>query len=78
MNDYLQNCGTLSCDVADHKLIEGFRSAVEKSYSRAFQIAHDEWERRFGGKDPSDACVSVRITPRRSRRALASISSGPA
>ena len=78
MKDYLQSCGTLSCNVADDQLVDGFRTAVEKSYSRVFKIAQDEWERRFGDKDPSDACVSARIAPRQARRSLASITSGPA
>ena len=76
MNDYLQNCNALNCDVADDQLTDGFRTAVQNSYSRVFKIAQDEWERRFGGKDPSDACVSVRISSRAPRRALTSIASG--
>lgn len=76
MNDYLQNCNALNCKVTDDQLVDGFRSAVEKSCGRVFKIAQDEWERRFGGKEPSDACVSVRISSRGPRRALPSINSG--
>lgn len=78
MNDYLQNCHALNCEVAADQLTDGFRAAVQNSYSRVFKIAQDEWERRFGGKDPSDACVTVRISPRSARRALTHVNSGAA
>ena len=35
--------------------------AFENNFRRIVEAARDEWERRFAGNDPSDACVSVRI-----------------
>ncbi|SRR6266487_2673937 len=43
------------------ELVEGLQRAIDYRYRRLFESAKEEWERRFGGKDPSDACASVRI-----------------
>jgi hypothetical protein len=32
------------------------------NYGRVLASAKAQWERNFEGKDPSDACVSVRIS----------------
>jgi hypothetical protein len=54
-----------STAIQDHmikfELVEGLQRAIDYSYRRLFESAKQEWERRFAGKDPSDACVSVRI-----------------
>ena len=44
-----------------YELVEGLQHAIGYRYRRLFESAKQEWERRFAGKDPSDACVSVRI-----------------
>ncbi len=43
-------------------LVDGFNNALDQSYSAIRDAAAREWQRRFGASDPSDACVSVRIT----------------
>jgi len=43
------------------EIIEGLQRAIDNSYRRLRETARQEWERRFGGKDPSDVCVSVPI-----------------
>jgi hypothetical protein len=45
-----------------HRLISGLKHALDMNYARVLDAARNEWERSFAGKDPSDACVSVRIT----------------
>jgi hypothetical protein len=47
--------------------IDGLRHALDLGYARLREAAKNEWERNFAGKDPSDACVSVRITTGDSR-----------
>jgi hypothetical protein len=42
--------------------IDGLRQALDLGYARLREAAKNEWERNFTGKDPSDACVSVRVT----------------
>ena len=53
--------------VPDHiidsrRLITGLRHALDVNYARVLETARAQWERHFEGSDPSDACVSVRIT----------------
>jgi hypothetical protein len=55
-------------DADNRRLIDGLRQALDMNYSRLFEPAKKEWERNFAGKDPSDACVSVRISSGDSQR----------
>jgi hypothetical protein len=48
--------------IDSRRLILGLRHALDVSYERALAAARTQWEQRFEGNDPSDACVSVRIT----------------
>src|SRR5450432_751343 len=43
--------------------VAGLQRALDKSYTRIRERAQAAWERLNAGKDPSDACVSVRVTP---------------
>ena len=53
----------LSDNIIDsRRLITGLRHALDMNYARVLATARTQWERNFEGKDPSDACVSVRIT----------------
>ena len=47
---------------SNRELVDGLQKALEKNYGRILRAAGKEWERRFAGKDPSDACVSIRIS----------------
>lgn len=51
------------------KRAEGMLRAVNRNYGRLLKTAENDWERKFGGLDPSDICVSVRITTKRKERA---------
>ena len=54
---------TFSDSVIDsRRLIAGLRQALDVNYARVLASAQLRWERHFAGKDPSDACVRVRIT----------------
>ena len=58
-----QQTRSLSNNVIDsHRLITGLRHALDVNYARVLDAARSQWERCFEGNDPSDACVSVRIT----------------
>ena len=53
----------LSDNIIDsRRLITGLRQALDVNYNRVLSAARKQWERHFEGNDPSDACVSVRIT----------------
>ena len=62
MNTFPQT-HTLSDNIIDsRRLITGLRHALDVNYDRVLASARMQWERNFEGKDPSDACVSVRIS----------------
>lgn len=50
--------------------IENLKQALDLTYAQLRDKAKNDWERHFAGFDPSDACVSVRVSgdvlPRRS------------
>jgi hypothetical protein len=49
------------------KLAREMFNAVESNYERLISEARKEWERRFAGSDPSDACVTLWISGINSR-----------
>jgi hypothetical protein len=54
---------TLNDTVIDsRRLIAGLRQALDLNYARVLAMAQTHWEQDFAGKDPSDACVTVRIS----------------
>lgn len=48
--------------IDSRRLVLGLRHALDVSYERVLNAAKEQWEQHFEGLDPSDACVSVRIT----------------
>ncbi|SRR5688500_4540549 len=58
-----QQINALSDNIIDsRRLITGLRHALDVNYARVLGSARMQWERNFEGKDPSDACVSIRIS----------------
>ena len=54
---------TLSDNFIDsRRLITGLKQALDVNYARVLDAARERWERHFEEYDPSNACVSVRIT----------------
>lgn len=62
MKDSLENQGAAKDRISNRDMAEGLRKALGKNYARILQAAANEWERRFAGKDPSDSCISIRIS----------------
>ena len=62
------NAGLHTYDTDNRRLIGGVRQALDVTYARLLETANQQWERNFEGKDPSDACVSVRVTSGDGRR----------
>jgi len=55
-------------DAENRRLISALRHALDSNYARLLETAQQQWERNFAGKDPSDACVSVRVNSGESPR----------
>lgn len=43
------------------EIAKGMLRAIETNSRRILDAARKEWERKYAGSDPSDACVSVCI-----------------
>ena len=57
------HASSVSSSIIDNRrLISGLRHALDVNYARVLDSARNHWERHFEGNDPSDACVSVRIS----------------
>jgi hypothetical protein len=48
-------------ELARVEILAGLRQALDFRYRGLCEAARADWERLFPGKDPADACVSVRI-----------------
>ena len=48
--------------IGNRELVDGLQRALEHKYNGILRAAGNEWERRFAAGDPSDSCVSVRIS----------------
>ena len=46
----------------EYETVEALKRAIDNSSRRLLESARDDWKRRFAGKDPRGACISVRIT----------------
>jgi hypothetical protein len=54
---------TITDTVIDsRRLVAGLRQALDINYARLLATAQTRWEQKFAGRDPSDACVTVRIS----------------
>jgi hypothetical protein len=62
MKYYLQRPIFIARHATNGELVIGLRECTRSQLRRLIRAASAEWDRRFAGKDPSDACVSVKIT----------------
>ncbi len=63
MNNFLWATDVFSDRATNDQMKERLRHTLAGKYMEVFSHAQAHWERHFAGKDPSDACVSVRISP---------------
>ena len=50
-------------ELAKVEMVAELQHALDLQYRRLREAARADWERLFRGKDPADACVSVRVAP---------------
>ena len=68
MNEYLQTWQAGETGSSNQQMICALQSTLDATYERVFASAAAEWDRRFRGKDPADACVTVRVSSVRTLR----------
>ena len=62
MNIPLTSTDVTDIRITDRELINGLQQTLQSNYGRLLEAAEKEWASKFAGKDPSDACATVRIT----------------
>lgn len=62
MNIPLTSVDVTDARTTDRQLIDGLQQTLHANHARLLEAAKKEWESKFSGNDPSDACVAVRIT----------------
>ena len=62
MTAFPPDYATIENDIIKHQLTSGLRNTIDQKFRCLFDEAKADWERNFAGNDPSDACVSVRIS----------------
>lgn len=69
----VKTLGLIITDLTKVETSQGLQRALGHNFQRLLEDARRQWERRCADRDPSDACVSVRIvaadTPAVARKA---------
>ncbi len=58
----MKKFGLSESELIKFEIMMTFEHALDNKFSQIIKAACDEWERRFAKRDPSNACVNVRIT----------------
>jgi hypothetical protein len=48
--------------ISQCKTIEALQNALDQTYRQLLEAAKADWQLLFAGSDPTDSCVSVRIS----------------
>ena len=76
MNSSSQTRALPDSIIDSRRLITGLRHALDVNYARVLATAQTRWEQHFAGKDPSDSCVTVRISSGKPRAGILKKSPG--
>ena len=74
MNVSLEEFFAADKHVPMRDLVAGLQQTLERNHQKILAAALSDWEQKYAGRDPSDACASVHIapTPKRTRKATPS------
>ncbi|HSH38708.1 MAG TPA: hypothetical protein VK993_07975 [Chthoniobacterales bacterium] len=63
MNVSLEEYAAADKNVPMRELVANLQQTLERNHQKILAAALSDWQRKYGGRDPSDACASVRIAP---------------
>jgi hypothetical protein len=63
MNVPLEEFAAAAKDVPMRELVAGLQQTLKRNHEKILAAALSDWEQKYAGRDPSDACVSVHIAP---------------
>ena len=61
MNVSLEEFAAADKHVPMRELVAALRQTLERNHQKILAAALSDWERKYAGRDPSDACASVHI-----------------
>ena len=67
MNVSLEEFAAADKNVPIRQLVANLQQTLARNHQKILAAALSDWERKYAGRDPSDACASVHIAPRASR-----------
>ena len=63
MNLPLEDLTAADKHVPVRELVANLQQTLERNHQKILAAALSDWQRKYAGCDPSDACASVRIAP---------------
>ena len=74
MNLPLEEMPAADKHVPMRELVANLQQTLARNHQKILAAASSDWERKYAGRDPSDACASVHIAaaPKRARKATPS------
>jgi hypothetical protein len=74
MNVSLEEVTAFDKHVPMRELVAALQQTLERNHQKILAAALSDWERKYAGKDPADACTSVHIAApaKRTRKSKAS------
>ncbi len=61
MNVPLEEFAAADKNVPMRELVANLQQTLARNHQKILAAALNDWERKYAGRDPSDACASVRI-----------------
>ena len=63
MNVSLEDFSAADKHVPMRDLVAGLQQTLARNHQKILAAALSDWQRKYAGRDPSDACASVHIAP---------------
>ena len=70
MNVSLEEMPAANKNVPMRELVATLQETMARNHQKILAAALNDWERKYAGRDPSDACASVHVAaaPKRARK----------
>ena len=74
MNVSLEEMPAANKNVPMRELVATLQQTMARNHQKILAAALNDWQRKYAGRDPSDACASVHVAaaPKRARKAAPS------
>lgn len=74
MNVPLEAVASVDKSVPMREVIANLQQTLQRNHQKILAAARHDWEQTYGRVDPTTACVSIRITTKKTRKLAPSVS----